>query len=57
MKKLILEIDSEYDDVITFTAVGRTFTGMNVTSGAYAIEDGDCITVGTDGKITQKHAD
>lgn len=57
MKKIILEIDSGYDDVISLTAIGVKPGMTNVSTGAYKIEDGDCITVGADGRSVQKHAD
>lgn len=53
MKRITLEISDTYDEVLTISVIGRDGTTVNVSTAAFAIKNGDCITVSENGNITQ----
>lgn len=57
MKTITLKISELYDDVLTISLVGSKGNTTNVTTGAYAIKNGDRIIVGDNGVISQISVD
>ena len=55
MKKITVEIADGYDDVVSFTFVGRGCGGftMNVATSAYNLSKGTKFTVDERGRIIQ----
>lgn len=60
MKRVILDIDDRYANVLTVTLVGHSVHwdalrgDMHVTTSSFDITKCDHITVGEDGKFTQE---
>lgn len=57
MKTITIQIDEKYAEVITVSLCGRHLSWLNVSTGSYAIADGDNIVVDEHGEIKQIHAD
>lgn len=63
MKRVILDIDDRYANVLTVTLVGNLIDWnalkgeLNVTTSSFDIKKCDHITVGEDGKFTQEVQD
>lgn len=47
MKRVILIIDDDHDDVLSITAVGTCGNAANVCTRAFKIDDGDIIYIPT----------
>lgn len=45
MKRVILIIDDDHDDVLSITAVGTCRNAANVCTRAFEIDDGDIICI------------
>ena len=50
MKKITIELDDRYGNILTFTAVGSSLCELNVTTCAVDITKHNRIVVGHDGK-------
>lgn len=55
MKRVILIIDDDHDDVLSITAVGTCGNAMNVCTRSFKIDDGDIIYIPTKEDVTNEN--
>lgn len=52
--KIIFDVDERYSSVMTFSFLGASTTGVEITTGAVDLTKGEYIFIDDNGKLTQK---